>query len=113
MREVKAVLQPHIVSRVVRALHALPHFPGLTICDAQGQGRGRGKGGAFELTEDDVDYHRKVVLVVVCSDGLEPEIVEAIRKAAHTGRVGDGIILVRDVREVVRIRTGEKQEQAV
>ena len=62
MREIKAILQPHVVSRVVRALHALPHFPGLTMSDARGQGRGRGEGGSFKLTEDDIDYHRKVIL---------------------------------------------------
>ncbi len=113
MKEVKAVLQPHIISRVVRALHALPHFPGLTVSDAHGQGRGRGEGGSFELTEDDVDYDRKVILEVVCAANVAAEIVETIRQAAHTGNKGDGIILVNEVREVIRIRTGEKQEQAV
>ena len=113
MKEIKAVLQPHMVSRVVRALHALPHFPGLTLSDARGQGRGRGAGGSFKLTEDDIDYHRKVILEVVCNDDLAASIVEAIRHAAHTGNKGDGIILVSELREVVRIRTGEKQNQAV
>jgi nitrogen regulatory protein P-II 1 len=113
MKEIKAILQPHIVAKVVRALHTLPHFPGLTLSDARGQGRGRGEGGSFKLTEDDIDYHRKVVLEVVCDDNLAASISETIRQAAHTGNKGDGIILVGELREVIRIRTGEKQEHAV
>ena len=113
MKEIKAILQPHIVTKVVRALHALPHFPGLTLSDAYGQGRGRGAGGSFKLTEDEIDYHRKVILEVVCNDELAPGIAETIRQAAHTGNKGDGIILVSELREVIRIRTGEKQEHAV
>jgi nitrogen regulatory protein P-II 1 len=113
MKEIKAVLQPHIVSRVVRALHELPHFPGLTLSDARGQGRGRGAGGSFKLTEDDIDYHRKVILEVVCNDDLAASITETIRQAAHTGNKGDGIILVSELQEVIRIRSGEKQNQAV
>ena len=113
MKEIKAILQPHIVSRVVRALHELPHFPGFTLSDARGQGRGRGAGGSFKLTEDDIDYHRKVILEVVCADDLAASIAETIRQAAHTGNKGDGIILVSELREVIRIRSGEKQDQAV
>ncbi|ODU25151.1 MAG: hypothetical protein ABS95_00995 [Verrucomicrobia bacterium SCN 57-15] len=113
MKEIKAILQPHIVSRVVRALHALPHFPGLTLTEARGQGRGRGAGGSYKVTEDDIDYHRKVLLEVVCADELAASVAEAIRQTAHTGNKGDGIILISELREVIRIRTGEKQEQAV
>lgn len=113
MREIKAILQPHVVSRVVRALHALPHFPGLTMSDARGQGRGRGEGGSFKLTEDDIDYHRKVILEVVCADDVAASIAETARQAAQTGNKGDGIILISEVSEVIRIRTGETQEQAV
>ena len=113
MKEIKAILQPHIVSRVVRALHALPRFPGLTLSDARGQGRGRGAGGSFKLTEDDIDYHRKVILEVVCTDDIAANIAETIREAAHTGNKGDGIIVVSELREVIRIGSGEKQDQAV
>jgi nitrogen regulatory protein P-II 1 len=113
MKEIKAILQPHIITKVVRALHALPHFPGLTLSEARGQGRGRGAGGSFKLTEDDIDYHRKVILEVVCNDDLAASIAETIRQAAHTGNKSDGIIIVSELGEVIRIRTGEKQDQAV
>jgi len=85
----------------------------LTLNDARGQGRGRGAGGSFKLTEDDIDYHRKVILEVVCTDDFAGNITETIRQAAHTGNKGDGIILIRELSEVIRIRTGEKQNQAV
>ncbi len=83
------------------------------LSDARGQGRGHGAGGSYKVTEDDIDYHRKVILEVVCADDLAASIAETIRQAAHTGNKGDGIILVSELREVIRIRTGEKQEQAV
>jgi len=113
MKEIKAIIQPHVVSRVVRALHALAHFPGLTLIDARGQGRGRGAGGSFKVTEDNIDYHRKVILEIVCSDVHATDIAECIRQAAHTGNPGDGIIVVHDLDRVVRIRTGETQNGAV
>ena len=113
MKEIKAILQPHRVSSVVRALHALAHFPGLTISDARGQGRGRGEGGSFQMTEDEIDYHRRVILEVVCADDLAASIADTIRGAAHTGNKGDGIILIGEVQQVVRIRSGETQEHAV
>jgi len=113
MKEIKAILQPHIVSQVVRVLHELPHFPGLTLFDVRGQGRGRGAGGSFKVTEDDIDYHRKVIMEIVCSDAHAIDIAERIRQAAHTGNQGDGIVIVRDIERVVRIRSGEAQDEAL
>ncbi|MDP2681274.1 MAG: P-II family nitrogen regulator [Deltaproteobacteria bacterium] len=113
MKEIKAIIHPHIVSKVVRALHEIAHFPGFTLLDARGQGRGRGTGGAYVVTEDDIDYHRKVVMVIVCSDEIAPALTEAIRSAAHTGIKGDGIITIGNLSEVVRIRTGEQNDLAV
>ena len=113
MKEIRAIIQPHIVEKVVRALHELEHFPGFTLSDAHGQGRGRGAGGAYRTTEDDIDYHKKVILEVVCADDIASGIAETIRSAAHTGNKGDGIIIINELVEVIRIRTGEKQDQAV
>jgi len=113
MKEIKAIIQPYIVSKVVRALHGLDHFPGFTLLDARGQGRGRGEGGSYKVTEEDIDYHRKVMIVVVCSDEFATIVTEAIQNAAHTGNKGDGIIIVSEVAEVIRIRTGEKRDRAL
>ncbi len=111
MKEIKGIIQPHMLSKVVRALHALDPFPGFTLLDAQGQGRGRGAGGSRKVTEDYIDYHRKVVLVIVCSDEIAETVTKTILNAAHTGNKGDGIILVSEITEVIRIRTGEKQDK--
>ena len=113
MKEIKAIIHPHMISKVVSALRTLEHFPGFTVLDARGQGRGRGVSGAYVVTEDDIDCHRKVVMVVVCSDEIVPTITETIRNAAHTGRKGDGIIIVGEITEVIRIRTGEQNDLAV
>jgi nitrogen regulatory protein P-II 1 len=113
MKTIKAIIQPHMVSKVVRALHELPHFPGLTIADARGQGRGRGAGGAFQVTEDSLDYHPTTVLEILCTDELTASITETIQRVAHTGHAGDGVITVTELAEVIRIRTGEKQQHAV
>ncbi len=97
----------------MNALHGLPHFPDITIIDAYGQGRGRGKGGAYQPTEDHLFFHRHKLIEVVAAADLAPDIIETIRKAAHTGNAGDGIIIVTDIAQTVRIRTGEAQEDAV
>jgi nitrogen regulatory protein P-II 1 len=113
MKEIKAIIQPHMLQRVMDALHALPHFPGVTVSDCQGQGRGRGKGGRFEPTNETIFFAKKLKLEVLCADTVADEITQTIQKAAHTGNAGDGIIMVAELARVVRIRTGGEQEQAV
>ena len=113
MKEITAIIHQHMANKVVHALHKLEHFPGFTLLDARGQGRGRGLGGAFVITEDEIDYHRKTVMGIVCSDEMVTTIVATIRETAHTGQRGDGIITVRNLTEVIRIRTGEKDDIAV
>lgn len=113
MKQITAIIQPHMLGNVEHALHALPHFPGYTLLRAQGHGRGRAAGHAYRPTEWDLDEHDKVALFILCSDEFAPQLVEAIRIAAHTGLAGDGIIAVCEAAEVVRIRTGERGDDAV
>lgn len=113
MKEIKAIIHPHMVHKVVHALHELEHFPGLTLLEGRGEGRGRGPGGAYVVLENDIDYHQKTVMVIVCSDERVATITETIQTAAHTGHPGDGIITVKDLEEVIRIRTGETGDIAV
>ncbi len=113
MKEIKASIQPHMLGRVMQALHALPHFPGVTILDAAGQGRGRGVGGAYRVTEEEIFFHQKKRVEIVCADDIAPAIVEAIQTAAHTGHPGDGLIVVTDISQAVRIRTGEQGSSAI
>ena len=113
MRQITAVIQPHMLSKVEHALHALPRFPGFTLLRAKGHRRGTAAAHAYHPTEWDMDAHDKVMLVILCSDELAPLIVDAIRLNAHTGLPGDGIIAVCEATEVVRVRTGERGDDAV
>lgn len=113
MKEITTVIQPHALSQVMHALHALPHFPGVTIFDAHGQGRGRGTGGAFRPTEENFTFYKKVVLLINCDAAHADLIVATLVKAARTGNKGDGLITIKDVASVIRIRTGETAAQAL
>lgn len=113
MKQVKAIIKPHMSSKVIAALHGLPHFPGLTIFDVNGQGRGDGPGGAYECTAEDIFGNKRQVIEIICTDELAENIAETIRTAAHTGRPGDGLIVITNIATVIRIRSGERQEKAV
>jgi nitrogen regulatory protein P-II 1 len=113
MKEIKAIIQSHVLGKVMERLHRLPHFSGATVSDCQGQGRGRGTGGHYVPTEDTIFFQKRVKLELFCSDAAAEEVVRTIREAAHTGNSGDGIVTVADLDQVVRIRTGQEQEEAV
>lgn len=112
MKEIKAIIQPHMLDKVMTALHSLPHFPGVTVSDCHGQGRGRGPGGHYQPGPRDVFFAKQVKLEIFCDDAICDDLVETIRRHAHTGNPGDGIIMVADLPRVVRIRTGEEQQNA-
>jgi nitrogen regulatory protein P-II 1 len=113
MKEITAIIQSHMLGRVMDALHALPHFPGVTVLDAHGQGRGRGAGGTFKLTEENFTFHQKTLLLVLCDSSLADAVVAGIVQNARTGHHGDGIVSVKSVENVLRIRTGESARQAL
>ena len=113
MKEIKAIIQPHMLARVMDALHQFPHFPGATVSDCQGQGRGLGRGGHFEPTEETIFLAKKVKLELFCSNEICDDLVKVIQTHAHTGNPGDGVIMVVDLDRVVRIRSGQQQDEAV
>ena len=113
MKEIKAIIQPHMLTRVIDALHALPHFPGITVSDCLGQGRGLGAGGQYVATEQTIGFHKMTKLELFCSDSTAGDFARAIQQAAHTGNPGDGMIMVADLPRVIRIRTGQEQDEAV
>jgi nitrogen regulatory protein PII len=78
-----------------------------------GQGRGRGAGGSFVLSEENLFFHPKKMIEIVAADEIAPSIVDAIRQFAHTGTKGDGLIIVTEIVQTVRIKTGEAQEEAL
>jgi nitrogen regulatory protein P-II 1 len=113
MKQITAIIQPHMLGKVEHALRALPHFPGFTLLRAKGHSRGRAPGHAYDPAVWELDENDKVALYIVCSDELAPRVVEAIQRHAHTGLPGDGLIVTSEAAEVVRIRTGERGEDAV
>ena len=113
MKEIKAIIRPHMLPRVMDALHALPHFPGVTISDCQGQGRGRGSGARYEPSEETIYFAKMIKLELFCSDETCNALVEKIRDTASTGLADDGLIAIIDLSRVVSVRTGEEQEKAV
>ena len=107
MKRIEAFIQPHRLDKVVRALHALPTFPGFTLFEARGQGHGRGAGGHYSYGSDvGLHYHEHRVLVLCCEDTEADVIANVIVKAAHTGNSGDGIVVVSDIARLQRVRDG-------
>jgi nitrogen regulatory protein P-II 1 len=86
---------------------------GLTVTEVKGFGRQKGHTELYRGAEYVVDFLPKVKVEIVLSDGMVEQAVEAIIKAAHTGKIGDGKIFVMPVEQVVRIRTGETNEAAI
>jgi nitrogen regulatory protein P-II 1 len=113
MREVKAIIQPHMLAHVMERLHQLPHFPGVTVSDCQGQSRGRGQSGQFVPTEESIHFRKMTKLEIFCSDAASEEVVRTIQETAHTGHPGDGVVVAMEVGRIVRIRTGQEHEEAV
>lgn len=113
MKQITAILQPHRLEKVEEALHRQPHFPGFTLLNAQGHPRGHGAGHAYVADEWDPDHHARLVLLMYCADEHAPALVDAIEQAAHTGQAGDGLIAVTEVVDIVRIRSGERGNDAV
>ena len=113
MIEIKAIIQPFKLSNVVEALREIPNFPGLTVTKVQGFGRQKGKGATHKIVEDLIDYVPKVKIEIIVNDEMLDTVVNTIKEKAHTGNKGDGKIFIYDVREAVRIMTGETGEAAV
>jgi nitrogen regulatory protein P-II 1 len=112
MKKIEAIIKPFKLDEVKDALHEIG-LQGLTVVEAKGFGRQKGHTELYRGAEYVVDFLPKVKVEVVCSDDMVDRAIEAISQAARTGRIGDGKIFVTDVQEVIRIRTGERGEDAV
>ena len=113
MKEIKAIIQPFMLSKVIDALKEIPHMPGVTASEIKGFGRGRAEGIENSVTEWGVLFVPKVKLETVVTDDMADQVVETIQKNAHTGNIGDGKIFVYEVQKVVKIRTGESGKKAI
>ena len=112
MKQIVAVIKPFKLDDVREALgEAGVH--GLTVTEVKGFGRQKGHTELYRGAEYIVDFLSKLKVETVVADDIAETAVEAIRRAAHTGKIGDGKIFVFDVEQVIRIRTGESGEAAV
>lgn len=112
MKQVVAIIKPFKLDDVREALSDVG-VQGLTVTEVKGFGRQKGHSELYRGAEYMVDFLPKVKIEAVMSEDLVDQEVEAILKAARTGKVGDGKIFVFDVEQVIRIRTGETDEAAV
>jgi nitrogen regulatory protein P-II 1 len=106
MKKIEAVIKPFKLDEVKEALQEVG-VQGITVTEAKGFGRQKGHTELYRGAEYVVDFLPKVKIEIVVSDDHAEGAVEAIQKAARTGRIGDGKIFVLDVLEAIRIRTGE------
>ncbi len=112
MKKVEAVIKPFKLDEVKEALHEIG-VQGITVSEVKGFGRQKGHTELYRGAEYVVDFLPKIKLEIVVGDEIVSGVVEAIQEAAKTGRIGDGKIFILNVDEVVRIRTGEKGEEAI
>jgi nitrogen regulatory protein P-II 1 len=111
MKEIKAIIQPFMLTKVIDALKERDDLPGVTVSEIKGFGNA--EGSQDKIIEDSIGYVKKIKLEIVVSDKIADEVVNIISTHAHTGRPGDGKIFVYTVDEVVKIRTGERGEGAI
>lgn len=112
MKLVMAIIKPFKLDEVREALTGLG-IQGLTVSEVKGFGRQKGQTEIYRGAEYSVSFLPKVKIEIAVSDEMVEPIVEAISKAANTGRIGDGKIFVLDVAQALRIRTGETGADAL
>ncbi|HWP65175.1 MAG TPA: P-II family nitrogen regulator [Candidatus Limnocylindria bacterium] len=112
MKKVEAIIKPFKLDEVKEGLSAVG-VQGLTVSEVKGFGRQKGHTELYRGAEYVVDFLPKVKLEIIVRDEQVAEVIDAIEKAARTGRIGDGKIFVTPIEEVIRIRTGERGGNAV
>lgn len=112
MKLVMAIIKPFKLDEVREALTSLG-IQGLTVSEVKGFGRQKGQTEIYRGAEYSVSFLPKVKVEVAVSDETCEQVVEAIQKAANTGRIGDGKIFVMEITQAVRIRTGEANGEAL
>jgi nitrogen regulatory protein P-II 1 len=112
MKKIEAIIKPFKLDEVKEALNEIG-LKGITVTEAKGFGRQKGHTELYRGAEYVVDFLPKVKIELVLEDEMVEKAIEAIRTAAQTGRIGDGKIFVSSIEEAVRIRTGERGNDAV
>ncbi|HEY0906214.1 MAG TPA: P-II family nitrogen regulator [Methylophilus sp.] len=112
MKRIEAIIKPFKLDEVREALSEMG-VNGLTVTEVKGFGRQKGHTELYRGAEYVVDFLPKIKIEVILADAMIDNAIEAIIKAAHTGKIGDGKIFVTNVEQVIRIRTGETGEAAI
>jgi nitrogen regulatory protein P-II 1 len=112
MKKIEAIIKPFKLDEVWEALNEIG-VSGLTVTEVKGFGRQKGHTELYRGAEYVVDFLPKVKIEIVLAEKLVDSAIEAIIKAARTGKIGDGKIFVTSVDQIVRIRTGEMNEAAI
>jgi len=112
MKKIEAIIKPFKLDEVKEALHDIG-ISGITVIEAKGFGRQKGHTELYRGAEYVVDFVPKVKIELIVERSQAERAVEAIKSAAHTGRIGDGKIFVSSIEETIRIRTGETGADAI
>jgi nitrogen regulatory protein PII len=112
MKKIEAIIKPFKLEDVKEALSSLG-VQGMTVSEVKGFGRQKGHTEIYRGSEYTVDFLPKIKIEVVLADSLSAQAVDAIIKAAKTGKIGDGKVFVSSIDDAIRIRTEETGEQAV
>lgn len=112
MKKIEAIIKPFKLEDVKEALSEAG-ITGMTVSDVKGYGRQQGHSELYRGAEYVVDFLPKIKLELIINDDQVDQIVNTISQAAKTGKIGDGKIFVSSVDKVIRIRTGEEDEEAI
>ena len=112
MKKIEAIIKPFKLDDVKEALQDIG-LQGMTVVEAKGFGRQRGHTELYRGAEYVVDFLPKLKIEIVLADSAVEGAVDAIKKAAHTDKIGDGKIFISDITDAVRIRTGETGDAAL
>jgi len=112
MKLLKCIVRPNALEKVKEALNGLS-VQGMTVSEVKGFGRQKGHKELYRGAEYTIDFTPKLEIEVVVKEELASQVIDAVRDAAQSGKIGDGKIFVLGVEDVVRIRTGETGEAAI
>ncbi|HTP66031.1 MAG TPA: P-II family nitrogen regulator [Geobacteraceae bacterium] len=112
MKKIEAIIKPFKLDEVKEALNEVG-IQGITVSEVKGFGRQKGHTELYRGAEYVVDFIPKIKMEIIVNDEVAAKVIETIEQAAKTGRIGDGKIFVTSVEEVIRIRTGERGEDAI
>jgi nitrogen regulatory protein PII len=112
VKKIEAIIKPFKLDDVKDALHEVG-VSGITVAEVKGFGRQKGHTELYRGAEYVVDFLPKVKIEVVVEDGMAENVIDAIERAAKTGRIGDGKIFVSDISQAIRIRTGDRGADAI